>query len=121
MGVAGLDHCTIIAADLDATRDFYGGVLGLREGPRPPFNFPGAWFYCGETPIVHVIAGRKANGVTTGPIDHIALRAEHFDDFVAGLKARGVAFQEKIVPGYGTRQVFLIDPNGIRVELNFDP
>ncbi len=121
MSVVGLDHFTIITADLRATREFYADVLGLMEGPRPPFDFPGAWFYCGDRPIVHVIAGREPKGLTTGPVDHIALRAGRFDDFLARIEARGVAYRQKIVPLLGTRQVFMTDPNGIRLELNFDP
>lgn len=29
-------------------------VLGFKNGPRPPFNFPGVWLYSGSHPVLHV-------------------------------------------------------------------
>lgn len=58
MTIQGLNHFTVLTEDLEATRRFYAEVLGLTEGERPPFGFPGAWFYCRGQPVLHVIAGR---------------------------------------------------------------
>ena len=45
MGVAAIDHYTVLTNDLEATKRFYCDFLGLKDGPRPPFTFPGAWLY----------------------------------------------------------------------------
>ena len=58
MAVAAMNHFTVLTKDLDATRAFYVGILGLKEGYRPPLGFPGTWLYAGPQPVLHVIAGR---------------------------------------------------------------
>ncbi|MBM3584345.1 MAG: glyoxalase [Alphaproteobacteria bacterium] len=114
-----LDHVTILAGDLDASVAFYEGVLGLARGPRPPFGFPGAWLYLAERPVIHLIGGcGRADG--TGTIDHLAFHAQGVDATRARLTGLGIAFEERVVPGQGLIQLFVRDPNGVRVELNFD-
>lgn len=110
MPLTGLDHYTILAADLAATRDFYVDALGLTDGARPPFDFPGHWLYCEDHPVIHLV--RAA-------VDHVAFAAADIDAVREHLHARGVDFQEREVPRLGQRQLFLRDPNGIRIELNF--
>jgi catechol 2,3-dioxygenase-like lactoylglutathione lyase family enzyme len=119
-----LEHYTIRCGDLERTRDFYAGVLGLTVGPRPNFDFAGYWLYCGETPVVHLVASEGAVGTpddreTTGRLDHIAFRSEDFDTMVAALRAQGIAFRQNEVRDFNLRQLFLHDPDGILVELNF--
>ncbi len=120
MPVSGLDHFTIITEDLAATRRFYCDLLGLTEEWRPAFDFPGAWFYAGGHPVLHIVAGRPIPGVTTGAVDHFAMRA-HGDpaDLARRLDEAGVRAETRVVPGTGVRQVFCKDPSGVRVELNF--
>ena len=62
MALDRLDHYSIRTTDLDTTRDFYVEVLGLSEGYRPTFDFPGHWLYCGERAVVHLIAGDTRHG-----------------------------------------------------------
>ncbi len=116
-----LDHYTIAAADLAATRDFYVGVLGLVEGERPPFSFPGHWLYCGDHPVVHLVGGERAQGAGTGggAVDHVAFAGRDIEAMRERLRGIGMDYQERTVPGIGQRQIFLHDPNGIRIELNF--
>ena len=45
MSVGMLDHYNVSTRELDETVHFYEKVLGFTNGPRPPFNFPGAWLY----------------------------------------------------------------------------
>ncbi len=52
-GVIALDHINIRCRDLAATRDFLVAVLGLEDGFRPPFDFPGNWLYLDGRPIIH--------------------------------------------------------------------
>src|SRR5262245_4354959 len=120
MPVEGVDHYTILTEDMQATRRFYCDLLGLSEGWRPAFDFPGAWLYAGGQPIVHVVAGRPIPGKTTGAVDHVAFRASG-DPVELGRRLQGDGIRNEIrtVVGTGVRQVFCLDPNGVRVELNF--
>ncbi len=119
MPLTALDHYTIRTSDLDRAVRFYAEILGLESGARPPFRFPGAWLYCDGRPVVHLVQrGQKAGG-ETGAIDHLAFRADGLADFTRHLAERGVAFEESEVPGLGLRQVFLRDPDGVRIEVNF--
>ena len=58
MPAMSLNHYTILARDLEATKDFYTDVVGLTVGDRPPLDFPGYWLYCGGVPTVHLIGKR---------------------------------------------------------------
>ena len=53
--ITGLDHINIRTADLAGTKAFFMDVLGLSEGWRPAFPFPGAWLYAGEKDVVHLV------------------------------------------------------------------
>ncbi len=119
MTVDALDHYTLNTADLDATVDFYVELLGLRCGERPAFDFPGAWLYCGDAPVVHLVRANEQAKTGTGPIDHIAFRAHGLNDIIARLTERSIPFEQRQVPGRPLRQLFFTDPNGVRIEINF--
>jgi hypothetical protein len=55
----------------------------------------------------------------SGVVDHIAFRATGLRDMIAHLKALGVEFRQRQVSDQGLYQLFLFDPNGIKIELNF--
>lgn len=120
MAIDGLDHITLNVAELDASRRFYVDVLGLREGDRPPFDSPGAWLYSGDRPIVHLVAGRGGGEASTGALDHVALRAKGLAAMVARLAAAGIVHETFTVPGLGLKQIFMRDPDGVRIELTFE-
>lgn len=123
MAVSGMNHFTILTDDLDATIAFYNEHLEFSPGARPPFKFPGAWLYAkgGSEAILHVIAGRDRKELVKGVLDHMAFTAQDLPGAVAGLKAKGIAYELRKLPGYGTWQLFFNDPNGAKVELDFDP
>src|SRR5262249_57716513 len=90
MPLSHIEHFLIAADDIDATRDWYARVLGMRSGPHPDFGFPVHWMYLGDVDVVHIgPSGRAASdnqkkylgrtsqdqGTGTGAIDHIAFRA----------------------------------------------
>ena len=122
MSVSAMNHFTILTDDLDATLAFYADFLGLRPGARPPFAFPGAWLYAekGNDPILHVIGGRPGAELVKGVIDHMAFTAHDLRAVVAKLVDRGIAYELRRLPAYGTWQLFFMDPNGAKVELDFD-
>ena len=134
MGVFRLEHVNIRCARLAATKAFYIDMIGLSEGPRPDFPFRGAWLYCGDTAVVHLVeaadhpgswtgtldrASDKTTGLDTGAFDHVAFHGEDFEGMKEKLNAAGVAFRERMVPGGALRQLFVPDPEGVMVELNF--
>ncbi|MFN8719278.1 MAG: VOC family protein [Rhodospirillales bacterium] len=120
MPVSGMNHFTIITDDVPATEAFYGELLGLRPGWRPAFAFPGLWLYCGDVPILHVVGRDSLPEQRTGVIDHLAFTASGLAGYQADLEARGIAYDLRRLPGGGQWQMFFHDPNGARVELDFD-
>ena len=118
--IQAMNHFTALSDDLDATRKFYGEMLGLVEGPRPPFKFPGIWFYAGERPILHIISGRPLPADPAGVIDHMAFTARDLPATAAKLKERGIAYDLRRLAGGTQWQLFCRDPHGAMVELDFD-
>lgn len=120
MNISGMNHFTILADDLDATRAFYTEVLGLTEGYRPPLSFPGIWFYVGEQAVLHVIQ-RSPLPNPGGVFDHVALTASDLRATVDTLERRGIDYQLQRQIGTELWQLFFFDPNGARIELDFAP
>jgi catechol 2,3-dioxygenase-like lactoylglutathione lyase family enzyme len=118
MTLRRLDHVTVNCADLERSRTFYAQVLALRDGERPAFPFPGAWLYAGERPVIHLV-GEGAAQPSTGAFDHVAFEAEDFDGTRARFEALNIPFRESRVPAAGLRQLFVHDPDGVKIELNF--
>ena len=54
MSVGVLDHYNVSTRKLNETVRFYEDVLGFVNGPRPPFDFPGAWLYSAGHPVLHL-------------------------------------------------------------------
>ena len=120
MPIAGMNHFNVLTDDVDATRRFYVGILGLVEGDRPPFKFDGMWLYAGDRPILHVSAGRLPKD-RAGVIDHIAFTSTDLKGTVARLNQHGIKHTLNQQVGTGLWQIFCHDPMGAKVELDFDP
>lgn len=118
--IEGMNHFTIVAEDRGATLDFYVGLLGLAEGPRPDFDFPGSWLYAGAQAVLHVIYGRPLPEPRAGVIDHMAFSARGLAAVKQRFDERGINYDLRRLPGGGAWQLFCRDPNGARVELDFD-
>ena len=121
MAATGMNHFNILTDDVDATVDFYRNAVGLEPGPRPDLGFPGAWMYAGGRPILHISGGRSKDQLKPGVIDHMAFSATGLADTLSRLDRLGVHYAHRRQAGAGTWQVFFFDPNGARVELDFDP
>lgn len=119
MPAIAMDHFTILTADVAATVAFYADILELEAGPRPPFNFPGAWLYGGGRPILHVVGGRTLPDDPQGVLDHMAFSATGLRETVRRLDAREVRYDLQHLPGSSLWQLFFFDPSGARVELDF--
>ena len=130
MPATSLNHYTIRPRDLEATKDFYADVIGLTVGDRPPLAFPGYWLYAGGTPVVHLIGKQETEtpivdhtdpSVKVTRLDHVAFTAEGLADMRKRLTGAGLKYEERVLPRLNMTQLFTIDPDGIDVELNFDP
>ena len=119
--IVGMNHFTVIAEDAQKTLDFYVGLLGLSEGPRPDLGFPGAWLYAGGTQaLLHLYFDRPVPPLRSGVIDHMAFTAKGLKEVKARFDERGVKYDLRRQAGAGTWQLFTFDPTGARVELDFD-
>ncbi len=134
MSIERLDHYSIRTKDVESTRKFYTEILGFEVGPRPNFPFPGVWLYQGGIAVVHVVgidpndsAGLKdylgdhatETSAGTGSIDHVAFVGRDFQGMRAQFQKADIPFRERKVPNMDLMQIFVSDPNGVTIELNF--
>ena len=105
MSVQGMNHFTVLSDDLETTRKFYCDLLG---------------FEVGDQPILHVIHRNQLQEHRAGVIDHMAFSASGLKATLAALDARRIEYVCRQQKGTGTWQVFVHDPNGAKVELDFD-
>ncbi len=139
MPITELNHYSVRTVNVDASAKFYTEVLGFTVGPRPPFPFPGVWLYNGShdkssNAVVHVIGVDVGNdkGLVdymgdrsldslkgTGSLDHVAFFANGLTDMTTMLTTKGITFTQREVPSAGLHQVFVTDPSGVVVELNY--
>lgn len=122
--IQSLHHVSIVVRDLAVAKAFYSEVLGLREVPRPPFDFGGAWYTLGDRQL-HLIVHPPARTVRgTTEIDsrdgHFAVRVTDYDQTLAYLKSRGVAVRESRQNVTPWSQLYITDPDGNIIELNVE-
>jgi len=126
-----LDHITLRTRKAEETVAFFTKGVGLTEGWRPGFRFPGHWLYNGETAVLHIVTitddegelrgylGTRSDAPGSGSVDHIAFRCTGLQAMQQRLLDLGQPFRERLVPNISEHQLFLQDPNGITVELVF--
>jgi len=138
-----IDHYNIRTGKIDETVKFYSEVLGLRDGPFPGDRKYGAWLYdTTERPVLHLIAvdpdnrgeafqrvkarlGALSGTIDdfvlegSGAIDHVAFECTDYDGMIAKFRSLGMKYAQADVPQINLRQIFIHDPNGVTLELNF--
>jgi catechol 2,3-dioxygenase-like lactoylglutathione lyase family enzyme len=133
MPLSHIEHFLLQTADMEKTRKWYVNVLGMRVGPSPDFKFPVFWLYLGDKDVVHVTeggakvsenrkryVGQESQATTgSGAIDHLAFRATGLREMMAHLRKLGVDFKQRQVDDQGLYQLFMFDPNGVKIELNY--
>jgi catechol 2,3-dioxygenase-like lactoylglutathione lyase family enzyme len=130
MPVSGVDHVNILTDDLEATASFYEQVLGLTRSPNSTIGkgTDGYWMRdAAGSAIVHLVdrttTGNRYEayrpGQPTNALHHFALRCTGFAETVAKIEQLGLAHRVAEHPALGLRQVFLVDPNAVNLELNF--
>jgi catechol 2,3-dioxygenase-like lactoylglutathione lyase family enzyme len=132
MPIHSLNHFFIRSENLELTKEFYMTVLGFEVMARPDFPFPGYWLGINGSIQVHLgpsnIPNREkyyigtgsdaANG-QTGVIDHVAFLAEEPETFVERFQEKNISFRPRHFPESNLYQLFIRDPNGVMIELNF--
>jgi glyoxylase I family protein len=120
--VVHLLHASLLVADLDRSRAFYEGVLGLKpHSGRPDLGFQGVWYDLGDAQI-HLLVlpnpdpvdGRPAHG---GRDRHTALAVSGWEALRARLEQAGVAYT---LSRSGRQALFCRDPDGNVLELVAD-
>jgi len=133
MPLSHIEHFLLQTDDVEGTRDWYVRTLGFTEGPHPDFKFPVVWLYLGNRDVIHITRGGKNVSENrlkylgqssqevrgSGAVDHIAFRCTGLTAMLEHLKTAGVPFNQRMVDDQGLYQLFLFDPNGVKIELNF--
>ena len=123
VSVGVLDHFNIRTRRLANTVWFYEDVLGLEKGARPNFAFPGAWMYSEGKPVVHLVDISKTDEPQkpdSGVVHHVAFASQGFAGMKQRLESKGMEFDSRQVPGGDLWQIFVDDPNGVMIELNYE-
>jgi len=131
MTIQHLDHFTLRTAKVAETVAFFRDAIGLEEGWRPAFPFPGSWLYSAGRPLLHIVSlenhgteldaylGARAIAEGSGALDHVAFRCSDLQGHRQRLLDLGLQFNERVVPDLLEHQMFVEDPNGMAVELIF--
>lgn len=133
MSVQYLEHYLIQTADFAGTVAWYRDVIGLVPGVTPNFGFPVQWMYIGDRDVLHITHGgkkvtenrklyleqRSSEVIGTGVIDHVGFRCDGLKTMMDHLRAKKIEFRERRVDNEGLYQLFLFDPNMVKIELNF--
>jgi hypothetical protein len=123
MSVGVLDHYNVSTRKLEETMQFYENVLRFVNGPRPQFNFLGAWLYSAGHAVLHlndISQTDRQQRPDSGVIDHIAFSSRGFEAMKRHLAGKDVPYRANQVPNSTRWQIFLRDPNNVEIELNFE-
>lgn len=132
MPLTSINHYLIRSNDIERSRAFYEDVLGMSQMPRPNFPFPGYWLGVGKEAQVHLAPSAVENAslyfigssensaaADTGVIDHVAFLAKDPEQFIRHLESLAVSFRPRYLAESRLFQLFVRDPDGVMVELNF--
>jgi len=112
-------HMSFPVKDLERSRAFYEGLLGLQPIPRPDLGAVGGVWYGAGACEVHLI--ELPEGVDVGaPPPHLNPMARHaafaigdYDEMLALVRSQGLEVVESRAAG----QMWLQDPDGHVIEL----
>ena len=134
MPLANIDHTSIRTLKLEESREFYESVLGMKVGDRPDFDFPGYWLYLNDHAVIHLVGidPNNLDGLTdylgeinmdevsgSGAVDHLAFVATDPTELIKTLHTMNIDFFERDVPNMDLFQIFVKDPNGVTLEINY--
>lgn len=131
MPIVGIDHVNIRTPDPARAIAFYRDVLGMTASITPGLDDParGGWMldeaghaavHIGHAALPYPSDGAVLwRGGGEGAVHHVALTCTDRPALEARLAASGVAWTENRVPQIGLTQLFVPDPDGVLLELNF--
>lgn len=119
MPLQRLDHVNLRTRNLDAMTKWYRDVLGMEQGKRPPFPFPGAWLYIGDQAAVHLVGVDRELDAPEPQIEHFALSATGLTEFLARLDSADTPYEATRVPGAGILQINVFDVDGNHIHIDF--
>ena len=122
MKVVYLDHFNIRAPkeQLSQIKKFYIDVMGFKEGFRPKLSGAGQWLYAGSNAIIHLSEDENRTArKEQNYLDHIAMRCVGVNEFAKKLNEFSIKYRLATIPEIDLTQLFLKDPAGITIELNF--
>lgn len=129
MRVDALDHVNIITGELEGSARFYAEVFGLepRDGPPPLTHENARWLYdAAGRAVIHLNSldcprayDREVRPGPTGALHHVALKCSGYQELRARLRARGLEHRINEIAAIGLKQIFVLDPNEVLLELNF--
>ena len=114
-----LDHVNVLTANLSGMIAWYGDILDLHPGHRPPFSTAGAWLYANGIPCVHLVEVSDAQNTKEPQIEHFAFAATGLPDFLSKLEDRGIAYSVDKVPDTPLVQVNIADIDGNHIHVDF--
>ena len=119
MKITSILHATFLSSNLERSRIFYEGLLGLSPSPaRPDLGFPGVWYEVGANQQIHLMllpnpeAGlqRPPHG---GRDRHVALAVSDLGELSRRLAEAEIAFT---MSKSGRRALFCRDPDDNALE-----
>lgn len=123
MQIGKLDHVNVRTNKLEEMIDWYTRVLGMKQGYRPDFPFPGAWIYTEDTPAVHLIGVEDDNSVGSESklkLEHFAFKAKGAASFEAKLNQLEEPFRRSDQAALALIQYNVWDPDGNHIHIDFD-
>lgn len=131
MEITAIHHIALTVTDIERSRRFYREILSIQEIPRPPFDFPGAWYQLGNSQQMHLIVHTHPT-FRNKPLDtrdvHFAVRVPSYRAALEFLRAKG--YREDADPGdaccmivqphptAGYPQIYICDPDRHVIEIN---
>ncbi len=116
MKISKLLHAALLVSDLERAKQFYEGVLGLKEKLRHGFDFDGVWYDLGENELHLMVVADTLPPAEQHPRRdyHVAFLVDDYEAAKARLTKLGIPFREG---RRGFPQLFVRDPDGNLVEL----
>ncbi|HKE82578.1 MAG TPA: VOC family protein [Vicinamibacterales bacterium] len=124
IGIESFHHVAVCVTDLARAKAFYGGVLGLTELPRPPFDFGGAWYQLGDRQLHLIVHPPTLTMRRTMEIDakdgHLAIRVASYQQALDHLRRHGIECLDRPRNLTPWPQIYVCDPDGNVIEFNAD-
>lgn len=118
--ITQLLHSGLIISDLEKSRAFYEGLLGLKPNPaRPDFGFEGVWYDVGANQIHLMVVPNPYGGVTRpahgGRDNHVALSVADLEEVKQAMDRAGIPYS---MSKSGRNALFCRDPDGNALEFS---